>query len=95
MTGQRRQGLVAADGTWPLQTTGHVTVHGGALDLLPEAWEIPQLRRQLAEARAWAWAEYHREWFLQLTNPYAETGRAAPPAWLLSQQPPADRTEPP
>lgn len=59
-----------------------------ARELLADAWTLPELRRQVAEARAWAWAEYHREWFLEHTNPHAEAGPASAPPWLRSATPP-------
>lgn len=92
-----REALVAADGTTVLRVErSHARsgVHPGARDLLADAWELPHLRHQIAEARAWAWAEYHQDWYLLVTDPYAEAGPAAAPEWLRSNQPPWPAPEP-
>lgn len=86
-----REALVAADGTTVLRVEhgyGRAGVAPSARDLLADAWELPHLRDQVAEARAWAWAEYHQDWYLLVTDPYAEAGPAAAPEWLRSTRPP-------
>lgn len=92
-----REALVADDGTTVLRVEHRHARPGvapSARDLLAEAWELPHLRHQVAEARAWAWAEYHQDWYLLVTDPYAETGATAAPEWLRSTRPPWPEPEP-
>ena len=91
MLGRTDLALVAADSTVVLRAArhrSHLLITASARELLADAWTIPELRRQVAEARAWAWAEYHREWFLQHTDPYAVSGSASAPSWLRATTPP-------
>jgi hypothetical protein len=48
----------------------------------------PRLRAELYRARSWAWAQWHRVYRLEVVDPHATGGAAAPPEWLTSGRPP-------
>lgn len=50
--------------------------------------ENARLREELLNARAWAWAQWHRHFNTTVVDPHATTGPTAAPAWLTSGTPP-------